>query len=435
MSANAVYMAPGEGETVFSVSSSPIKFGAGALGELGADAQALGMKRVALFVDPHVLASAAGETALGSLRAAGLEFTIFDQARCEPDSDSFEAAAAFAREGAFDGFVSLGGGSVMDTAKAANLLASWPDELIAYVNAPIGRAKPIPGKLKPHIACPTTCGTGSETTGITIVDLKSAGLKTGIASPLLKPSLAIVDPTTTESLPGGVVAASGFDVLSHAVESFTARPYTSRPRPAHPSQRPPYQGSTPYNDIGSLAAIRLGGKYLARAVRDAGDRQARHQLMFASTLAGLAFGSAGVHIPHAMSYSVATLRHEFTAPGYEERDPMVPHGIAVVINAPAAFRFTAPANPARHLEAAAALGADVAGAALQDAGEILAQAFIALMRETGLPSGIAALGYREADVPALAEGAYAQQRPLVMAPRAVSKSDLEGLYRDAMRYW
>jgi alcohol dehydrogenase class IV len=323
----------------------------------------------------------------------------------------------------------------MDTAKAANLLASYPDDLIAYVNAPIGKAKPIPGKLKPHIACPTTCGTGSETTGITIVDLKSVGLKTGIASPLLKPSLAIVDPVSTESLPGGVVAASGFDVLCHACESYTARPYTSRPRPAHPSQRPPYQGSTPYNDIGSLAAIRIGGKYLVRAVRDANDKEARHQLMFASTLAGLAFGSAGVHVPHAMSYSVATLRHEFTAKGYEERDPMVPHGIAVVINAPAAFRFTGSANPNRHLEAAVAMGADVAGAKPEDAGEILAQAFIRLMRETGLPSGIAALGYKESDVPALAEGAYAQQRPLIMAPRAVSQQDLERIYRGAMRYW
>jgi len=435
MSANPTLLAPGEGETVFSVSSSPIKFGPGALRELGADAQALGMKRVALFVDPHVLASAPGDTALGSLRAAGLEVGVYEQARCEPNSDSFEAAAAFAREGAFDGFVSLGGGSVMDTAKAANLLSSYPDELIAYVNAPIGRAKPIPGRLKPHIACPSTCGTGSETTGIAIVDLKSVGLKTGIASPMLKPSLAIVDPTTTETLPGGVVAASGFDVLTHAVESYTARPYTSRPRPAHPSERPPYQGSTPYNDIGSLAAIRLGGKYLVRAVRDAGDKEARHQLMFASTLAGLAFGSAGVHVPHAMSYSIATLKHVFTAKGYEERDPMVPHGIAVVINAPAAFRFTAPANPARHLDAAAALGVDVTDAAPEDAGEVLARAFVALMRETGLPSGIAALGYGEADVPALAEGAFAQQRPLVMAPRSVSKRDLESIYRDALRYW
>jgi alcohol dehydrogenase class IV len=423
------------GESVFSVSSSPIKFGPGALRELGDDAVALGMKRVALFVDPHVLDSAPGGSVLESLRAAKLDVAVYAGSRFEPDSDSFEAAAAFAREGAFDGFVSLGGGSVMDTAKAANLLSTYPDELIAYINAPIGRAKPIPGKLKPHIACPTTCGTGSETTGIAIVDLKAVGLKTGVSSALLKPALAIVDPTTTETLPGGVVAACGFDVLTHAVESYTARPYTSRPRPAHPSQRPPYQGSTPYNDIGALAAIRIGGRFLARAVRDAGDIEARHQLMFASTLAGLAFGSAGVHIPHAMSYSVATIRHEFTAPGYEERDPMVPHGIAVVINAPAAFRFTAGANPARHLEAAAALGVDVGGAAPLDAGEVLAGAFISLMRETGLPSGIAALGYRDSDVPALAAGAFAQQRPLVMAPRSVSQQDLEALYRDAMRYW
>ncbi len=435
MATNTTFLSPGEGETVFSVNASAIKFGAGALRELGADAQALGMKRVALFVDAHVLVSEPGETALRSLRGSGLEVAVFDQARYEPNSDSFEAAAKFARDGAFDGFVSLGGGSVMDTAKAANLLSTYPDELIAYVNAPIGKGKAVPGRLKPHVACPTTCGTGSETTGIAIFDVKSAGLKSGIASPMLKPSLAIVDPTTTETLPGGVVAACGFDVLTHAVESYTARPYTSRPRPAHPSQRPPYQGSTPYNDVGAIAAIRLGGRFLVRAVRDQSDIEARHQLMFASTLAGLAFGSAGVHIPHAMSYSIATLKHVFTASGYEERDPMVPHGIAVVINAPAAFRFTASANPARHLEAAAAMGAQVDGAAASDAGEILAGAFISLMRETGLPSGIAALGYGEADVPALAEGAFAQQRPLVMAPRTVSKADLEGIYRGAFRYW
>jgi hydroxyacid-oxoacid transhydrogenase len=435
MSANPSYLPPGEGETVFAVSSVPIKFGPGALRELGADAQSLGMKRVALFVDPHVLASEPGEAALASLREAGLDVAVYDRTRCEPNSDSFEMAAAFARDAAVDGFVSLGGGSVMDTAKAANLLSTYPDELAAYINAPLGKAKPIPGKLKPHIACPTTCGTGSETTGITIVDLKSAGLKTGIASPLLKPSLAIIDPTTTETLPGGVIAATGFDVLTHACESYTARPFTSRPRPTHPSQRPPYQGSTPYNDIGAIAAIQLGGRYLARAVRDPQDKEARHQLMFASTLAGLAFGSAGVHIPHAMSYSVATLKHEYTAKGYEEREPMVPHGLSVVINAPAAFRFTAAANPVRHLEAAAALGADITGATPEEAGEILAQAFISLMRETGLPSGIGALGYTEADIPTLAEGAYAQQRLLVMAPRSVSKPDLEGLYRDALRYW
>lgn len=432
---DTTYRTLSNGETVFSVSAVPIKFGIGALREVGHDAVALGMSRVGLFVDAHVLDGAPGRTVIAALRDAGIDVVPFSQARCEPDSDSFEAAAAFARDGRFDGFVSLGGGSVMDTAKAANLLSTYPDDLLAYINAPIGRAKPIPGRLKPHIACPTTCGTGSETTGIAIVDVKAVGLKTGIASPLLKPALAIIDPTSTDTLPGGVVAASGFDVLCHAVESYTARPYTSRPRPAHPSERPPYQGSTPYNDLGSLAAIRLGGKYLVRAVRDADDAEARHQLMFASTLAGLAFGSAGVHIPHAMSYSVATLKHEYVASGYEAHGPMVPHGIAVVVNAPAAFRFTAPACPGRHLEAAQAMGADVAGARAEDAGEILARAFIELMRATGLPSGLADLGYGDADVPALAAGAFAQQRPLVMAPRSVTTTDLESIYRNALKYW
>jgi alcohol dehydrogenase class IV len=157
--------------------------------------------------------------------------------------------------------------------------------------------------------------------------------------------------------------------------------------------------------------------------------------MFAATLAGLAFGSAGVHIPHSMSYSVATLKHEYMAAGYEGLEPMAPHGIAVVLNAPAAFRFTAPAAPERHLDAARAMGAHVLDVSKEEAGEILAQRFIELMRETGLPNGLNALGYTEADVPALAEGAYAQQRPLFMAPCAVSKADLEEIYRDAMRYW
>lgn len=430
------YFTPRDGgETVFTVNSCALKFGLGALAELGQDAAMLGIKRAALFIDRNVSETAPGRTARESLAAAGVDFAVYDDARCEPNSESIDEAARFASDGGFDGFVSIGGGSVMDTAKAANLLSTHPDDLMAYVNAPIGRAKPIPGPLKPHIACPTTCGTGSETTGIIVVDLKDAGLKTGIASPLLKPTMAIVDPATTESLPGGVVACTGFDVLSHAVESYTARPFTSRRRPHHPGRRPPYQGATPYNDIGSIAAIELGGRYLARAVKNPGDKEARHQLMFAATLAGLAFGSAGVHVPHAMSYSIATLKHEFTAHGYEELDPMVPHGIAVVINSPAAFRFTAPAAPDRHLEAAKALGAEVAGAAPDEAGEILAQAFIGLMKETGLPHGIAELGYGDDDVPALAEGAYAQQRPLVMAPREVSRDDLAGIYRQAMRYW
>jgi alcohol dehydrogenase class IV len=430
------YFTPWDGgETVFTVNASAMKFGLGALGEIGRDAATLGIKRAALFIDRNVAETAPLQMAQAALASAGVDFAVYGESRCEPNTESIDQARRFACDGGFDGFVSIGGGSVIDTAKVANLLCTHPGGLMDYINAPIGLAKPIPGPLKPHIACPTTCGTGSETTGIAVVDLTDVGLKTGIAGPLLKPTMAIVDPAMMESLPGGVVAATGFDVLSHAVESYTARAFTSRRRPDHPGARPPYQGATPYNDIGAIAAIELGGRYLARAVTDPGDKTARHQLMFAATLAGLAFGSAGVHVPHAMSYSIATLKHEFTAPGYEDLDPLVPHGIAVVINSPAAFRFTAPAAPGRHLEAARALGADVAGADEDDAGDILAQAFIGLMKETGLPNGIADLGYREDDVGALAAGAYAQQRPLVMAPREVSEDDLAAIYRQAMRYW
>jgi len=303
MNRQKYYDETGAGETTFTVSASNIKFGAGCLRELGPDASLLGMKRVAFFVDANVLETEPARVALESLNGANVDAVIYEDAHVEPTDTSFREATDFARDGEFDGFISLGGGSVMDTAKAANLFATYPDDLLAYVNAPIGQAKPVPGPVKPHIACPTTSGTGSETTGVTIFDFVERNVKTGISSKWLKPTMAVVDPTTTESLPGGIVAATGFDVFTHAIESYTAVPFTGRDRPASPDLRPPYQGANPYSDIGSMHAIRLGGRYLIRAVNDASDHEARHALMFASTLAGLSFGNAGVHIPHAMSYA------------------------------------------------------------------------------------------------------------------------------------
>lgn len=424
-----------EGEFAFTVNPQAIKFGAGALREVGADARAHGIRRAALFIDAVVAETEPAAVALQSLKDSGIDVARFDGVRIEPTDRSFLDAAAFARDSGADGFISLGGGSVIDTAKAANLLSTYPDDLLAYVNAPLGRATPIPGPLKPHIACPTTSGTGSETTGVAVFDMVDLHVKTGISSKLLKPTMAVVDPTTTHSLPAGVVAATGFDVFTHAIESYTARPYTSRDRPASPDARPPYQGANPFSDIGSMEAIRLGGRYLVRAVRDADDDEARHAMMFASTLAGLAFGNAGVHIPHAMSYAVAGLKHVYTAKGYEHAEPMVPHGISVVINAPAAFRFTADACPERHLDVAAALGADVDDAGPQAAGPLLGECLAAMMRDTGLPNGLTALGYAEEDIPALVKGTMAQQRLLVMAPRPIGEDDLAALFRAAMRYW
>jgi len=434
MTRSSAYLPLADGETVFTVPASTIKFGPGALAELGEDARRLGMTRVALFTDEHVVETQPMQSALDALIAAGLDVVVFDAVKVEPTDESFLLAARFATEGKFDGFISLGGGSVIDTAKIANLLATYPDDLLAYVNAPLGQAKPVPGPIMPHIACPTTCGTGSETTGVAVFDLVQQQVKTGISSVHLRPGLALVDPVTTHTLPAGVIAATGFDVLTHAIESFTARPYRTREKPGL-GARPPYQGANPFSDLGAEAAIRIGGTYLVDAVVQPDNIEARHQLMFAATLAGQAFGNAGVHIPHAMSYSVAGLNHEYVAKGYENANPMVPHGLSVVINAPAAFRFTGPTGPERHLKAAAALGADISNAAPADGGEILAQRLIDMMRLTGLPSGLGEIGYGEDDIPALTKGSFAQQRLLAQAPCPVTEEDLAGIYRDAMTYW
>jgi alcohol dehydrogenase class IV len=427
------------GEQLFTVDPRPIKFGPGAVAELGVDAKALGMRRVALFTDTAVAALEPTARALNALRQAGLDAVSYPDTLVEPTDQSFLDAAAFMRDGGFDSVISIGGGSVIDTAKIANLLCTYPADLLDYVNRPIGLAKPVPGPLKPHIACPTTAGTGSESTGVAVFDLLAQHVKTGISSHYLKPNLGLIDPEFTYTLPALVTAATGFDVLTHAIESYTALPYTARKQAKDPAARPPYQGANPHSDIGSLEAIRLGGQFLVRAVLDETDQEARNAMMFAATLAGLSFGNAGVHIPHAMSYSVAGMIRNYRPAGWPQSDPktepLCPHGISVIVNAPAAFRFTGPAAPERHLSAATALGADTRGASLEHSGQVLAAKLIEMMQATGIPNGLAALNYNEADIPALVAGGYKQQRLLTIAPCAVNEQNLADLYHDAMHYW
>jgi alcohol dehydrogenase class IV len=226
------------GDGAFSIDASSLVFGRGSLGEVGDHARALGIRRAALFTDRVVASFEHVGIAKRSLEAAGVDVAVYDEVTIEPTDASFLAAARFASEGRFDGYVSVGGGSVIDTCKAASLYATYPADFLAYVNKPAGAGEPVPGPLPPHIACPTTCGTGSETTGIAVCDVLALEAKTGIASRRLRPSLAVVDPACTRTLPSSVVAASGFDVLCHALESYTARPHHTRPRATPASARP-----------------------------------------------------------------------------------------------------------------------------------------------------------------------------------------------------
>ena len=401
-------------ETAFTVDASRVTFGAGCLAEVGARARAAGMTRAALVTDRSLRALPWFEEVAASLRAAAIDVAVFDEVAIEPTDASFEAAARFATEARVDGYVSLGGGSVIDTAKAANLYATYPAPLRAYVNAPVGDATPIPGALAPHIACPTTSGTGSEVTGIAIFDWLALEAKTGIASPRLRPTEALVDPRVTRTLPAAVVAASGMDVLSHALESFTARPFTARPA----GPRPMSQGANPWSDIGCREALRILGVHLVSAVQ--GDDHAREEVMWAATLAGIAFGNSGVHVPHAMAYAVAGRVREFRPAGYPDA-VLVPHGMAVAVNAPSVFRHLA---HARDREAALLLG-----------GEDLATRVTELMRAIGIPNGIAGVGFTAADIPALVAGTLPQQRLLANAPSPMTSDVLASLFEQALCYW
>ncbi|MCP4757356.1 MAG: iron-containing alcohol dehydrogenase [Proteobacteria bacterium] len=422
------------GDTAFSVEATKIKLGPGSLVEIGADAKEFGMKRVAVYTDATVAKLEPVNVVVRSLRSAGLEVDIFDETEIEPTDRSFKAGTAFAQEGKFDGFVSVGGGSVMDTAKASNLYSTYPDDFLAYVNAPIGQAKPIPGPLRPHIACPTTFGTASECTGIAIFDLLEMEAKTGIAGSRLKPSLGILDPTNLETLPKEIMAANGFDVFSHAVESITARPYTHRPAPLGPGTRPLSQGANPYSDISCLEAIRLVGLNLVKAVNEP-DNKYFEPLMFASMLAGIGFGNAGCHLPHGMSYAVSGLVRDYRPPGWPVDHPMVPHGISVIVNSPSVFRFMASACPERHMMAAKSMGAKTEGASPEDAGGLLADRIVEMMRQTGMPNGLSGVGYSEDDLDALTEKAFPQKRVIDNAPKKIDKDQLKSIFQDAMVYW
>lgn len=420
-------------EYAFEMAASNVRFGAGVTREVGDDLRDLGLRRVLVMTDAVVARLAPVQVALQSIADAGIEAVVYDRVRVEPTDVSFKDAIAFAREAHVDGYVAIGGGSVMDTAKAANLYVTHPPaDFLDYVNAPIGRAMPVPGPVRPLIAIPTTAGTGSETTGVSIFDLTSMHAKTGIASRRLKPTLGLLDPENTRTMPPQVAASSGLDILSHAIESFTALPYAGRPRPDRPALRPAYQGSNPISDVWSLQALRMVARSLVRAVEDPGNDEARADMILAASYAGVGFGNAGVHLPHGMSYPVSGHVRDYRAPGYAADHALVPHGMSVILNAPAVFRFTASANPDRHLLAAEALGVDISGVPTADAGRVLADRITWFMERLRVPNGLRAVGYSTSDIPALVEGTLPQHRVTKLSPRPAGPDDLARLFEDAL---
>lgn len=419
-------------ERIYTLEATPLKCGPGSCADAGWELKRLGVSRAMLVTDPGVRATGIPDRVRERIEAEGIECVPFDRARVEPTADSFQQAADFAVDGGFDGFVGVGGGSSIDTAKVADLVATHPAAIMDYVNPPVGGGRGPGGPLAPLLAIPATAGSGSEATSVAILDIPDQGVKSGISHRYLRPSQAIVDPELTSTLPREVTASAGLDVVCHAAESFVARPFDTREAPASPDDRPPYQGANPISDVWSARALEYGGRYLRRAVDDPDDVEARGAMMLAASLAGIGFGSAGVHIPHALAYPIAGLKHGWQPPGYPDDHPFVPHGWSVIVSAPASFRHTFPADPEKHRRAAEL----PAGEPVPQADEnTLPDVLLALMRDVGAPAGVRALGYEDGDVDALVDGALEQQRLLVLAPRETTRDDLARIVRDSLDVW
>lgn len=420
-------------ESVFTYAAPGLKFGRGASEEIGWDVQQLcgaapggRARRVLLVTDPGVAATGHPDRVAGAMRTRGLDVTVYAGARVEPTDASLLEAVAHAREaGPFDAIVAVGGGSAIDTAKAVDLLLTNDGELMDYVNAPVGGGRAPERPLLPLVAVPTTTGTGAESTTICVLDVLDLKVKTGISHARLRPTLAVVDPDLTMTQPAMVTASCGMDILCHALESWTARWFGDFAA-KQPEQRVPYCGANPIADMWAEKSLSLLAGAFRRAVQDGSDREAREQMALAATFAGLGFGNAGVHVPHACAYPIAGRVRDYRPESYPADEPIVPHGMAVVMTAPAAFDLTLPASPERHRRAAELLGG---------AGEPLPDVLRGLMRDVGLPSGLAELGYGAADVDDLVEGALKQQRLLATAPIEVTAEDLATVFRRSLEHW
>ncbi|KAF9534330.1 alcohol dehydrogenase [Crepidotus variabilis] len=417
-----------EKEYAFEVAASNLRFGDGVTAEVGMDLKNMKARKVGVFADPNVAKLRPMQTAIAALEGqTDLPFEVYDRVVAEPTEDSWRDAIAWARKHDFSHFLAVGGGSVIDTAKAANLFSVYHDaNLFDFINAPVGKGLPITKSLLPLIAVPTTAGTGSETTGTAILDIPSRSFKTGIANRAMKPVLGIVDTHNTESCPLEVHISAGLDVLFHSMESYTAIPYTERtPRPSNPILRPAYQGSNPVADIFSLWALRTTVEHLPRLKKNPGDSEARRQMLLASSFAGIGFGNAGVHLCHGMSYPISGLNKKgpkYKHPGYVTDLPIIPHGVSVALTGPAVFQFTAPSSPERHREALAIFNQttisdpSIARIPDRDIGAHLYEAIARFLDGLGVPRGLKAVGYKSSDVERLVEGTIPQRRVLDLAP-------------------
>lgn len=393
-----------------------VKFGTGAAEELGEEAEAIGAQSVLIITDQGV--SGAGIVDYLTDQFTTADVAVYDEVEPDPDLAVFEDAIEYTAQVDPDLIAGIGGGSCIDVAKTTSIVVEHGDDLRDYIAPPTGAGKPVPDHGVPMVAIPTTSGTGSETSPVSVVSLPDENLKVGISSRFQYPDVAIVDPALTVSLPPGPTAASGMDALCHAIEAYTTRRFDAKPRPASSANRPNYGGRTPVTDTFALSAIDLISENLRRAVNNGEDLGARRNMALASLLAGVAFTNAGLGATHALALSVAG-------------EHGTGHGVTIATLLPAVMRFNAGAAADRYADVAAQFGVDREISDSIAAAEAAIDAVERLAADIGIPDGLDELGVESDKLPFLAEQTMKLERLLVGNPRRVTVTDAEQMLTDA----
>lgn len=375
-------------------SAASIVFGPGEAAKIGALAcPKLGTKLL-LVTDKGVIKAGLAEAALASLKNAGCDVAIFDEVIADPPEDIVQrcAAAAAGR----DGVIGFGGGSSMDVAKLAALLAKSNETLSAIYG--VGLVK---GPRLPLMLVPTTAGTGSEVTPISIVTT-GTNEKKGVVSPVILPDIALLDPALTLGLPPLVTAATGIDAMVHAIEAYASKS----------------ANNNPVSKILARKALRLMGANLLIAVRNGGNREARGAMLLGAMLAGQAFANSPVAAVHALAYPLGGHCH-------------IPHGLSNALVLPEVLRFNAPEAEHLYAEIAIDVFPELAEIGTQTRASAFADRLYRLAEECGLPMRLRDNGVRRESLPMLAEDAMKQTRLLVNNPRTLSYGDALTIYEKA----
>ncbi len=372
-----------------------ILFGEGTVEAVGPEARKRGATRALVVADPALGKAGLLERITGSLRAGGVEPVVFDEVEPEPWVETADRAGLAARKNKCDFIIGAGGGSAMDVAKAAAVLATNKSKARNYQG--LGK---VPKEGLPKMMVPTTAGTGSEVTFTAVLSRKQPKSKAGINSPFLFPEIAILDPALTVPVPPAVTASTGMDALTHAIESYTSK------------------AASAMSDCVALQAIRLIAANLARAVSNGKDMEARSNMLMGSLLAGIGLANAGVGAVHALAYPLGGAFR-------------IPHGIANGLLLSYLMRYNLAGAPGKFSLVAEAMGEDTEGLTPLEAGEKGVKAVEALAAKIGVPRRLSELKIEESAFGEMAEAALQVTRPLENNPRPVSREEAIAIYREA----